>query len=149
MQHTLEPNWNAVLKWVLVLPMFAFTLFVFRVFGSVPVNYLIGPFFEHNLQGRFIAYHIYVDFICMAAAIFASCLLAPSKRVAIAVVYFIFVLVTIPRQLEFARDFYYYGDLPWKTPFLIISLVAGGLVPLITMIIFSIKGKKKTIDQSV
>ncbi|TMV50101.1 hypothetical protein FE783_11085 [Paenibacillus mesophilus] len=78
--------------------------------------------------------HIYKDFVCWAFAIYVSCMIAPSKRIAVSVFYLVVVLVMMPRQLEIAQTMHYYGYTPWKMPFLITMRLAGGILPLLIMI---------------
>lgn len=114
--------------------MFGLTLLFMQVFFLLPLS-MLGVFIgDTSLQTEFVIMHIYKDFVCWALAIYVSCMTAPSKRIAISVIYLVLVLVMMPRQLEIAQTMHYYGDAPWKMPFLVSVRLAGGILPLLIMI---------------
>ncbi|GAA3406363.1 hypothetical protein ACFFNY_23850 [Paenibacillus hodogayensis] len=145
MQQPSPTNWITVLKWVGVLPMFLLAYVFMRVFFRFAFfQIVISPIAYDNLQLQFVLFHLYDQVLSVAFAIYVSCVLAPKGRVAIASVYMAIVLVTMPRQLELARENLYYGHMPWKTPFLIAAFLAGGLIPLCIMLYRKNKERKRS-----
>jgi len=138
-----ETNWIAALKWVLVLPMFVLSFFFLRTFARMfVIRMLIDPIANDRFQLKFVLTHLYDQLFCVAFSIYAACVLAPKRRVTISILLGVFALLTVPKRLEIAKEANYYGELPWKQPYLIAVLVAGALIPIAIMVVRHYKEKR-------
>ncbi|RKN84277.1 hypothetical protein [Paenibacillus ginsengarvi] len=134
-----------VLKWVMVIPMFVLSYIVARVFFRLFVFRMIfEPISYNNLQLEFILRHLYDQSFCYIFSIYVACVTAPKYRVTISVILMVLVLITMPRQVEIAREMRYYGDLPWKMPFLYATFIAGGVFPVLIMLAKRYLEKKRS-----
>lgn len=135
---------STILRWILVLPMFVLTfLFLRSVVRLVAFRLIIEPLTHNKLQFEFVLSHLYDQIFCVVLSVYTACVLAPKRRVTISILFFALVMATTPRQLELARENNYFGDLPWKTPFLIAAFMIGGLIPVMIMAIHSYMEKRK------
>jgi hypothetical protein len=132
--HNRETDWGKVLRWVIVLPMFVFTLVFLKVFFIGPFNYLVGGIIPQRSDAWFIADRFYRDCFCMGFAIYVSCMTATSRRVTISIVYMILVLAMLPRQMEIVMDSQPFAVTEWKMTYWTVVYVASGVLPLMIML---------------
>jgi hypothetical protein len=142
-------NVGTTIRWFIFIPSF-FGAYMLMALFRYPVDYFVlGWFTKYSLQTKFILDHLYTDFICIAFAIFVSCIFAPGKRVMIAAVYMGFVLIAIPGQLKTDLLYNYYGYQPWKMPFLISCYVAAAVIPFLFMVLQQYLEKKASISADI
>lgn len=129
-------DWDNILKWIMVLPAFLIVFIFLRLFISIPVKGLvIVEIAGRNLQMWFALEHLYNDLICVAAAVYFSCLLAPKFRISISLIYMLLIFARIPNQLSIVQsDGMYGGDHPWKIPYLITLYILSGLIPFLLLL---------------
>lgn len=131
--HKLQFDGVQVTKWIMVLPVFLFTLLFLRVGFKYVVDLAVINNFT-NPQTRFVLSHLYTDLFCMAFAIAFSCMLAPNRKATLAALFMALVLITLPKQLETGLTVQAYGGHAWKKPFLVTLHLASGLIPLLYFI---------------
>lgn len=127
--------------------MFGLTFLFMRAFFIIPFHYFIGNVIPRVSIWSFVVDYLYKDVISFAFAAYVSCMTAPSRRIPISVLYFIFGILVIPKQLEIANDQYGFGSTAWKEPFLISAHIAGAILPLLIMIAMHYIDKNKKINE--
>ncbi|MCC2685687.1 MAG: hypothetical protein K0R75_2586 [Paenibacillaceae bacterium] len=117
-------------KWIMVIPVVLITYFIAMVIVRLPVQrMLIGPFVKNHREVASVLSHLYSDVFCVALAVMGGITLAPSKKIAVAVIFFIVILLTSFKY--FAPIFH--GNHTAAAYFLVAAHLAGGLLPLLVM----------------
>ena len=125
------------LRWLAVIPMFLFVLLFMGGIFKYVVDRTLFYFLTLNtsLQLKFVLNHIYDDYICIVMAILAACYCAPRYRIGIAIGFMILVFILTPSFLNIDKTHFYYGERPWKMPFLIATYISAAVTPVIVMVL--------------
>lgn len=121
-------------KWLLVIPAFLLCFIIMSAFKFAADLMIIHPLVGSNQQLQFILDHLYYDLFVVGASIYFSCLVAPSYKVRLSLIYAVLILVATPRRLVIAQLENFYGYYPWKIPLLISFYVISVLIPVLLLL---------------